>query len=32
MDASIEFNQSAFKHGIMEEAIRHAFAHVVFDL
>jgi hypothetical protein len=31
MDAWIEFNQSAFKHGITEQDIRYAFAHKVFD-
>lgn len=31
MDACIEFNQSAFKHGISEEDIRYAFAHKIFD-
>jgi hypothetical protein len=31
MDAGIEFNQSAFKHGITEENIRYAFAHLIVD-
>jgi hypothetical protein len=31
MDAGIEFNESAFKHGVTEEDIRYAFAHNVFD-
>ena len=31
MDAGIEFNQSAFKHGIVEIDIRRAFANKVFD-
>ena len=31
MDACIEFNESAFKHGILEKDIRYAFAHKVFD-
>jgi hypothetical protein len=31
MDAGIEFSQSAFKHGITEENIRYAFAHVIVD-
>jgi hypothetical protein len=31
MDASIEFNQSAFEHGITEENIRYAFARAIFD-
>jgi hypothetical protein len=31
MDAGIKFNQAAFKHGITEEAIRHAFTHTIFD-
>jgi hypothetical protein len=31
VDAFIEFNQSAFKHGVLEEDIRYAFAHKIFD-
>ena len=31
MDAGIEFNQAAFKHGITEMDIRRAFANKVFD-
>ena len=31
MDAYIEFNQSAFKHGVTEKDIRSAFAHKVLD-
>ena len=31
MDAGIEFNDAAFKHGVSETDIRYAFAHVVFD-
>jgi len=31
MDAGIEFNESAFKHGVTEEDIRYAFAHIIFD-
>jgi hypothetical protein len=31
MDAGIEFNQSAFKHGVTKENIRYAFAHVIVD-
>jgi hypothetical protein len=31
MDAGIEFNQSAFKHGITEIDIRRAFVNKVFD-
>ncbi|MDR0455637.1 MAG: hypothetical protein LBH20_03005 [Treponema sp.] len=31
MDSYIEFNQSAFKHGVTEEDIRSAFAYKVFD-
>ncbi|GHU36860.1 hypothetical protein FACS1894172_20030 [Spirochaetia bacterium] len=30
LDTGIEFNQSAFKHGISEENIRYAFAHPIF--
>jgi hypothetical protein len=29
VDGSIEFNKSAFKHGITEEDIRYAFAHTI---
>jgi hypothetical protein len=31
MDAGIEFNQAAFKHGVTEADIRYAFAHRLFD-
>ena len=31
VDAGIEFNESAFKHGVTEEDIRYAFAHIIFD-
>jgi len=31
MDAGIEFNESAFRHGVTKEDIRYAFAHNVFD-
>ena len=31
VDACIEFNESAFKHGVLEADIRYAFAHSVFD-
>jgi hypothetical protein len=31
MEEGIEFNRSAFKHGITEANIRYAFAHKVFD-
>jgi len=31
VDGCIEFNKSAFKHGITEEDIRYAFAHIIFD-
>jgi hypothetical protein len=31
MDAGIEFNHAAFKHGVKEEDIRYAFAHRIFD-
>jgi len=31
VDACIEFNKSAFKHGITEKDIRYAFAHKIFD-
>jgi len=31
MDMGIEFNESAFKHGVTEEDIRYAFTHNVFD-
>ena len=31
MDTGIEFNQSAFKHGVTETDIRYAFTHAVVD-
>ena len=31
MDAGIEFNEAAFKHGVSEADIRYAFSHAVFD-
>ena len=31
MDAYIEFNKSAFKHGVTEKDIRNAFVYKVFD-
>jgi hypothetical protein len=31
MDAGIEFNQAAFKHGVTEADIRYAFTHRLFD-
>ena len=31
MNVSVEFNPSAFKHGLTEEAIRHAMINVIYD-
>ena len=31
MNEGIEFNRSAFKHGVKETDIRYAFTHAVFD-
>jgi hypothetical protein len=31
VNGRIEFNKSAFKHGITEEDIRYAFTHIIFD-
>jgi hypothetical protein len=31
MNIAIEFNPSAFKHGITETAIRHAIINVIYD-
>jgi hypothetical protein len=31
MDTGIEFNQTAFKHGVTEVNIRYAFSHSIFD-